>query len=307
MKIALALLLTARLAFADGFFGGSGGPAGSFASPNFTGTPTFYTNRMAITDGSDRIQFRSDVYEFNNYANDRSGLYVVVDNTHPQLTLQGMDLWMEGSAGGGAAGSFPCYPGKNCDLGYSTFQQADLPGFHEFRHIAYSGTMFYVPTSESSSYTIASTGIMQTQQGGTVAGNNQTLTTTNIKANVLKSNAAGDRYIEQYLGLSSIFKTQQNLDMWINDAKFVSYSSTAAKARVGSATLVSGTVTVTNTNNDANDHLFIQLKTPGGTLGTHYKYSISAGNNFTITAVDTAGSTVTTDTSTVSWWLINKQ
>lgn len=121
------------------------------------------------------------------------------------------------------------------------------------------------------------------------------------------NNTGGTRYIEQYLGASSIFKTQQNVDAWINDAKFVSYSSTAAKSRVGDLTLSSGAVTVSNTNNDANDKLFLQMKTPGGTLCHDYKYTISAGVSFTVTAVNSDRSDCTTDTSTLSWWLINKQ
>jgi hypothetical protein len=74
----------------------------------------------------------------------------------------------------------------------------------------------------------------------------------------------------------------------------------------GSATLVSGTVTVSTTAVTANSKIFIQLKTPSGTLGAHYQQgTITAGTSFVINSVSTAGATVTTDASTVNWWIIN--
>jgi hypothetical protein len=73
---------------------------------------------------------------------------------------------------------------------------------------------------------------------------------------------------------------------------------------VGSTTLVAGIGTVANTSVTANTKVKVQMKTPGaGVMGVHYKYTVSAGVGFTITAIDTAGTTVITDISVVDYYL----
>lgn len=62
----------------------------------------------------------------------------------------------------------------------------------------------------------------------------------------------------------------------------------------GNATLVAGTVTVTNTNITADSVIKLNHKTPGGTLG-FLSYTLSAGASFTI------NSTSSSDTSDVSY------
>lgn len=84
--------------------------------------------------------------------------------------------------------------------------------------------------------------------------------------------------------------------------------ATGSNASVGTATLVSGTVTVNTTAVTANSIIFITVNTPGGTLGPTYTApsgSIVAGTSFVINAVGTTGVVTTTDTSTVNWWVIN--
>jgi hypothetical protein len=76
-----------------------------------------------------------------------------------------------------------------------------------------------------------------------------------------------------------------------------------AKLRHGSATLVAGTVTVTDTAITANSRIFINRFTDGGTLGDSYSITRSAGASFTITS-KTANVTATLDTSVVSYLII---
>jgi hypothetical protein len=71
------------------------------------------------------------------------------------------------------------------------------------------------------------------------------------------------------------------------------------------ATLSSGTVAITISGLATTDRAFLQLTTPSGTLGTHYK-AVCTANTLTITAVDITGSTVTTDTSTLTYHIIKK-
>jgi hypothetical protein len=70
-----------------------------------------------------------------------------------------------------------------------------------------------------------------------------------------------------------------------------------AGAKVGQATLVAGTVTVTNTNITANSRIFLTVSTAGGTQG-FLSTTKSAGASFTIT------STSATETSVVDWFIV---
>lgn len=68
-------------------------------------------------------------------------------------------------------------------------------------------------------------------------------------------------------------------------------------AKMGVATLVAGTVTVSNTSVTATSRIFIQRRVAGGTLG-NITYTKSAGVSFTI------NSSSGTDTSTVDWFIL---
>jgi hypothetical protein len=76
-----------------------------------------------------------------------------------------------------------------------------------------------------------------------------------------------------------------------------------AKLRHGNATLVSGTVTVTDTAITANSRIWINRFTDGGTLGDSYSITRSAGASFTITS-KTANVTASLDTSVVTYFII---
>lgn len=75
------------------------------------------------------------------------------------------------------------------------------------------------------------------------------------------------------------------------------------KLRHGTATLVSGTVTVSDANTTASTRIFVNRFTDGGTLGDSYSVTRSAGASFTITS-KTANATVAGDTSTVAYLAI---
>lgn len=79
-----------------------------------------------------------------------------------------------------------------------------------------------------------------------------------------------------------------------------------AKLKHGTATLVSGTVTITDTSTTANREVQVTRFTDGGSPGLSTGYSVtrSAGASFTITAKVSAGTTNTADTSVVSYLVI---
>jgi hypothetical protein len=68
-----------------------------------------------------------------------------------------------------------------------------------------------------------------------------------------------------------------------------------SNAKMGTAVLVGGTVTVANTSVTASSRIFLTADAPGGTLGSVYVSARTAGTSFTIT------STSAIDTSTVAW------
>lgn len=68
--------------------------------------------------------------------------------------------------------------------------------------------------------------------------------------------------------------------------------------RAGNASLVGGTVTVSNTTVTANTVVILTRKTSGGTIGTAITYTLSAGASFTVNSDNIL------DTSTFSYMLI---
>jgi hypothetical protein len=72
----------------------------------------------------------------------------------------------------------------------------------------------------------------------------------------------------------------------------------AANSCFGDATLVGGTVTINNTKVTANSKIFFNIQTAGGTIGVQAVSARTPGTSFTIT------STSGTDTSTISWFII---
>lgn len=71
-----------------------------------------------------------------------------------------------------------------------------------------------------------------------------------------------------------------------------------ANAKMGTATLVAGSVVVSNTSVTANSRIMLTTQTPGGTIGVQYISARTAGTSFTIT------STSNTDTSTIAYLII---
>jgi len=93
--------------------------------------------------------------------------------------------------------------------------------------------------------------------------------------------------------------------MRINSSGVTIGSGTAiAKVKHGTATLVAGTVTVSDSDVVAGSRIFINRQTDGGTLGDSYSVTITAATNFVIQS-KTANANVAGDTSTVSWIMVN--
>lgn len=82
-------------------------------------------------------------------------------------------------------------------------------------------------------------------------------------------------------------------------ARQLRVESGAATDSIGNAVLVAGTVTVANTNINANDAIFLSRSTTGGTEGT-LSYTINAGVSFTINSSSAA------DTSTIEYFIVRK-
>lgn len=86
-------------------------------------------------------------------------------------------------------------------------------------------------------------------------------------------------------------------DLAINTAGRGLRVKEGSNARMGTAVLVAGTVTVANTSTTASTRIFLSRMTTGGTKG-HLSTTISAGANFIINSDNAA------DTSTIAWFLM---
>lgn len=73
------------------------------------------------------------------------------------------------------------------------------------------------------------------------------------------------------------------------------YIAEGSNAKMGTATLVAGTVTVNTTAVSANSRILLTINNPGGTPGAVYVSARTAGTSFTITSTSGA------DTSDVVW------
>ncbi|GAF83225.1 unnamed protein product, partial [marine sediment metagenome] len=83
------------------------------------------------------------------------------------------------------------------------------------------------------------------------------------------------------------------------------------KPQTGAAQLIATTGTVTINNvvinlTGSGSDIFVSMATPSvGTTGTHYMVIVNDATSFDIVSVDTAGATVTTDESVVSWAILS--
>lgn len=101
--------------------------------------------------------------------------------------------------------------------------------------------------------------------------------------NILDVGSTSLRWRTVYVATSIIFTAGAGLQF-----------NAAAGQRAGNSTLVAGTVTVANTNITANSIIYVNHKTPGGTMG-FLSYTLNAGVGFTINSSNAA------DTSVVSY------
>lgn len=123
---------------------------------------------------------------------------------------------------------------------------------------------------------------------------------------VLRRSAANELTVDDYFvmaasgqssGTFSVFSAASNALRAGSAGGGLSIAE-GANARMGTATLVAGTVTVANTSVTATTRIFLTSNTDGGTVGFLRVSARTAGTNFTIT------SSSGTDTSTVAWLLV---
>lgn len=114
-----------------------------------------------------------------------------------------------------------------------------------------------------------------------------------------------ERDNEQPLGLLAQRWSEGNFVIGRFATATIGGGTTFTYAAHGTSVLVAGTVTVSNANVTANSRIFVNRFTDGGTVGSSYSVTRSAGVGFTVTSKDGAGATQTLDTSTVAYEIIN--
>jgi hypothetical protein len=109
-------------------------------------------------------------------------------------------------------------------------------------------------------------------------------------------------------GTGDVVVEDANLQLSTNESQ-LQVKGNSPTDFIGTATLVSGVVTIANTNIAANDRIFIQRITANAStaLGT-LEYNITPGLTFNIVSVDPAspGTPVTADVSTVTYFIIRQ-
>ena len=109
-------------------------------------------------------------------------------------------------------------------------------------------------------------------------------------------NAGG---IEPRFVASSALVAATNSDFHISTSGKGLFVKVGAQSRLGTLTLVAGTVTVANITIAATDHIFLQLRTVGGTVNQAPSYTINPGTSFTVTGA-------ATDTSTYDYFIVGE-
>jgi hypothetical protein len=163
--------------------------------------------------------------------------------------------------------------------------------------------------SHYSAFTVSSTGALTlagTGAGFTVNGNvsvsstNYGLFYTVYENSIQPYDTGSDLILRQrnaaknFLFQNSSSISQLTVDGATGKLSFVTGSNKA----IGTATLVAGTVTVSNTAVTAGSIILLTRTTAGGTVGT-LSYTVSAGTSFTIT------SSSAIDTSTIGYLIVN--
>lgn len=182
-----------------------------------------------------------------------------------------------------------------------TIQRGDLPlegsmfvpaGTVSFPSIAFGVTLsprnsqgFYQVDTSNIGYAINGSGILAFGATGPVLPSTGTMKFT---SGGLTSSA------DITLSRSAAGKLGSDSDIAVTTAGKGFRVKTGANCRIGTTTLVGGTVTVSNTSVVTGDLIFLSLVTAGGTLGT-VTYTISNGASFTLT------SSSAIDTSTLNW------
>lgn len=225
----------------------------------------------------------SGVLQIKTAGNSR--LYIADDK--PQFSVLGADIFLEEGDGGAIQGSIGALTPNASDIGYVERQQDVNFGFTPFRNIALSNDLYFIPSSEASSYDISSSAVPRLDFTGTIGSANTSFAWTNARAMKFYSNAAGDRYFEMYLGLSGLNFMQTNQDLCFNydghGALIVCDSNASPNGkRLETVTLSAGSVVKSNNSVTANTVLMISCSNPSAQ--GFLSYTVSAGVGYTITS-----------------------
>lgn len=109
--------------------------------------------------------------------------------------------------------------------------------------------------------------------------------------------ATGKKFDEIDNEIQMLVDTHNNHDSGLVGWNAISLEDGSNK-RMGVATLVAGTVTVSNSSVTANTRIFLSRQVAGGTLGHLSVGTVTASTSFVI------NSSSNSDTSTVNWLLI---
>ena len=178
--------------------------------------------------------------------------------------------------------------GQNVGIGYAALQNTSSGSYN----VAVGSN--FAPVNVTGSYNTYLGSFADSYSGLTAL--------TNSTAVGYNSKVTGSNIIQ--LGNSNISGVTTSGDLNLNNTnKTIRLHKGSTNDMFGDLTLTAGTAAITITGLTSNDRAFTQLTSPSGIVGGIYK-AVCTTNSLTITSLNTNGTTLTTDTSTLSYFIV---
>ena len=146
------------------------------------------------------------------------------------------------------------------------------------------------PTENIPAINISSVGVI-------TSGNVIQIGNTSYAGTVYKVDYAGNETANSFIKSGGTSSQFLKADGTLDSSTYLPYKTK------GTITLVSGTKALTISGVTTSNQAFVQLVTPGGTLGGAYK-AVCTSNTLTVTSIGATGTTITTDTSTLNYLIV---
>lgn len=258
------------------------GGSGDLLNPVITGSAAnFFDDLLVIADGGDRAKIKGDVIEICS-ANGDVRLYIAKD--FPQVSVIASDLWIEQN---GTGAGMALLTHNSTDCGWSSIQQAELPGVHAFRDIWLGRNLRWATNSAD----------WNLNYGAFFAGGRLSFKMDQYDI----VNPGGTSYAE-FRHASATIASSLSLRFDLASSGIQYYAPDAR--RFGKATLVAGVATVNHASITTTTEAHANCIDVNGSTGIGAIEAKCTASTLTITSRKADGTVETGDTSIVSYMLV---